>query len=204
MTGTERRALRVAMLIGVGALALAATGCATRVYARPAYGAVVYSAPPPRPATVVVARPAAPYAGAQWVEGHYQWNGAQYVWVDGYWVESRPGYAFVQPRWERQGGRYVYVQGGWAQGGRVVHVVGPGRPGVVVARPAPVVVARPAPARAVVVNPPGPGRVVVHGGPPPARTVVVQPQRRVVVQPRRGPAVRVVGPRGSAVVVNPR
>ena len=180
MTGTERRALRMILIVGLGAAALATTGCARRAYVTASYGGptyassggvAVYSAPPPAP--VVVAQPA-PVAGAVWVEGHYQWNGSQYVWVDGYYVQQRAGYQFVQPRWVVQGGRHVYVQGGWAQGGRVVHYVSPQhayRPGVVV-RPG------------------------------------YAPQPRVVVQPRPGvyrpaPGVRVQGPRGT-VVVRPR
>src|SRR5690606_14588999 len=183
MTGTERRALRMILIVGLGAAALATTGCARRAYVATSYGGAtyataggvtVYSAPPPAP--VVVQRPA-PVAGAVWVEGHYTWNGSQYVWVDGYYVQQRPGYTIVQPRWVVQGGRYVYVQGGWAQGGRVVHYVSPWRAsrrrGVVERRPA----YRPAP-------------------------------RRVGVQPRRGPyrparGVRVHGPRGT-VTVRPR
>lgn len=181
MTGTERRALRMILLVGLGVAALATTGCARRAYVQASYGGPTYSSAvsvytPPPAAPVVVHQPA-PVAGAVWVEGHYTWNGSQYVWVDGYYVQQRPGYTFVQPRWVVQGGRYVYVQGGWAQGGRVVHYVSPShayRPrGVVVQRPA----YQPAP-------------------------------RRVVVQPRRGPyrpapGVRVHGPRGT-VTVRPR
>lgn len=187
MTGTERRALRTLLMIGLGVIALGASGCATRVYARPASGVVVYSAPPPP--RVVVTRPPPPYAGAVWVDGHYQWNGAQYVWVDGYWIEPRPGYVFVQPRWEHQGGRYVYVPGGWARGGRIVHHVSPPRPAVV-ARPGHVHVhPRPVHPRPVVVQQ-RPGAV---RRPPPAR----------VVHPRPAPSVRVSGPRGT-VTVRPR
>ena len=195
MTGTERRALRMILIVGLGAAALATTGCARRAYVQASYGGysgggvAVYSAPPPAP--VVVAQPA-PVAGAVWVEGHYQWNGSQYVWVDGYYVQQRAGYQFVQPRWVVQGGRHVYVQGGWAQGGRVVHYVSPQhayRPSGVVVRPGY-----------------SPGRVVVQprGGayrPPPRRGVVVQPRRGGVYRP--GPGVRVQGPRGT-VVVRPR
>ncbi|MEQ8461369.1 MAG: hypothetical protein RLO52_02600 [Sandaracinaceae bacterium] len=181
---SPERWIRALLLVGLGALALAATGCATRVYARPASGAVygtssvaVYQAPPPR--QTVAVRPAAPYGNAVWVEGHWQWNGGQYVWVDGYYVQQRPGYTFQQPRWVQQGGRYVYVQGGWAQGGRVVHHV----------RPAPRVRAR------TVVRQPRRGRVVVQ----PRRGPVVR--QRTVVGPRGGSRTVVQGRRGGSVTV---
>jgi hypothetical protein len=98
-------------------VALASGGCyggyrarvaPTTVYAQTQYQAqypaqygVVYQAPPPPMQTYA---PPAPYAGAQWIEGHWEWNGAQYVWVEGYWVQGRPGYVYVQPRWERRSG----------------------------------------------------------------------------------------------------
>ena len=70
---SPERWIRASLLVGLGALALAATGCATRVYARPATaGVAVYQAPPPR--QTVSVRPAAPYANAVWVEGHWEWN----------------------------------------------------------------------------------------------------------------------------------
>ena len=124
-----KHALRSLLIVGIGVTVLAATGCARRVYARPGGTVYVQSAPPPPPQARVSVRPAAPYGGAVWVEGHYQWNGNQYVWVSGHYVQQRQGYVFVQPRWQQQNGRYVYVNGGWAQrrGGRVVHVYTPQR-----------------------------------------------------------------------------
>ncbi|NOY90222.1 MAG: BcpO-related WXXGXW repeat protein [Deltaproteobacteria bacterium] len=77
-----------------------------------AQGVVVYQAPPARRATVAV-RPAAPVSGAVWVQGQWQWNGAQYVWTEGYWLQPRAGSVYVQPRWQRRGRGYVYVQGAW-------------------------------------------------------------------------------------------
>lgn len=187
------RTWRWALLVGVGVMALVATGCARRIYARTGTVAV-YQAPPP--AQVVVQRPAQPYANAVWVEGHYQWSGNQYVWVDGYWVQQRAGYSFVQPRWVQQGNRHVYVQGGWAQGGRVVHYV------------------QPAPRRGVYVQPRGvynrPTVTVQRRGPVYRRGPVVQQRRRGPVYQRRGrvyqrgPAVRATSPRGGSVTIRPR
>lgn len=126
--------LRLLMVVALGVVAMSATGCARRVYARSSGTVYVQTAPPPPPAQVVV-RPAAPYANAVWVEGHYQWDGYQYVWVPGHYVQGRAGYAFVQPRWVNQGGRYTYVSGGWGRGGRVVHAYRAPRAGVVVQGP---------------------------------------------------------------------
>ncbi len=82
-----------------------------------ATGQVIYTAPPP-PQQVVVAQPAAPYAGAVWVAGHWEWNGAQHVWIQGHYIQPRAGHVYVQPRWERRGQGWVYVQGSWNRGGR--------------------------------------------------------------------------------------
>lgn len=188
----EQTTLRYVLLVGLGVLALA-SGCAHRVYARP-MGVAVYSAPPPPPATRVVVRPSQPYSNAVWVEGHYEWNGNQYVWYPGHYVQGRSGYTFVQPAWQRQGNRYVYVQGGWGQGGQVVHRYAP-------------------PARTVVVQPTyrqqqpvyRGGGVVVQGPGRPGVVVRRQPVRRqVVVRPGRPGGVRVVGPRGGTVTVRPQ
>ena len=116
----------------LGLLALS-SGCYATVRTRPVYvqpvatatvatapapqGVVVYQAPPAPRATVAV-RPAAPVQGAVWVQGHWQWNGAQYIWVQGSWLQPRAGAVYVQPRWERRGRGYVYVQGTWRPGHR--------------------------------------------------------------------------------------
>ena len=84
-----KRSWIIALALG----AVAFSGCT--VYTRPARarvsvsgpapgGTVVYNAPPAR--RTVTVRPAAPYSGAIWVDGHWQWDGYQYVWVPGYWV----------------------------------------------------------------------------------------------------------------------
>lgn len=76
-------------------------------------GVVVYSQPPP-PRQVAMARPPSPHPQSVWVEGHWQWNGRQYVWVPGYWADYRPSYRYVSPRWERQGNGWVYYEGYYA------------------------------------------------------------------------------------------
>jgi len=115
-----RRLLFLGVLV-VSALSL--SGCFARVRTRPVYagatvqagyapGVVVYDAPP-QPQVVVNTPPPAPYQGAVWVQGHWQWNGAQYIWMDGTYIQPRVGHVYVQPRWQRRGTGYVYVQGNW-------------------------------------------------------------------------------------------
>jgi hypothetical protein len=203
--------------LAVGALVLGGCG-AGRYRARTGYRAqttvyqqqgyvqqgYVQQAPPPPRQTYMSPQP---YAGAQWVEGHWEWNGAQYMWVDGYWTEGRAGYVYAQPRWEQRGGGHVYVEGGW-QGGGTVYV-----------QPQPQPYRQPPPSYGgtVVVRPSGPsagGTVVVQpnygGGGGGGGAVVVQPSApagRVVVQPSApsAPAGRVVvQPSGGSVVVQPR
>jgi hypothetical protein len=115
------------------------TGTATvQATASAPQGVVVYQPPPaPRATVAVTARPPAPYSNAVWVDGHWQWNGAQYVWVDGHWVQGRAGHVYVQPRWERRGNGYVYVSGSWRRGaGRGSVTVRRPRTNVVVRQPA--------------------------------------------------------------------
>ena len=120
----------VAALFGVS---IFASGCVIR--ATPLGGAVVYTQPPPPPGNrvVVSARPAAPYAGAVWVEGHYEWRGNRHVWVRGRWIRPRAGHMYVQPRWVRRGNGWVYEAGRWRRGQAVRR---PARPAVR-AQPAP-------------------------------------------------------------------
>ena len=116
----------IAMWAALGGAAVLLSGCFWRARTQPvtygatynggvaADGVVVYQAPP-QP-QVVVQQPAVPYQGAVWVQGHWTWNGAQYVWSQGHYVQPRVGHVYVQPRWQRRGTGYVYVGGGWRAG----------------------------------------------------------------------------------------
>ena len=35
----------------------------------------------------------------EWVGGHYQWNGSEYVWVPGRWEKPPPGAVWVNGLW---------------------------------------------------------------------------------------------------------
>lgn len=64
--------------------------------------------PPPPSATRMPGSP--PYEGAAWVEGHWEWDGLQFVWVDAYWIDAGSD-VLVQPGWERRGDRWEFVPG---------------------------------------------------------------------------------------------
>ena len=73
---------------------------------------IYYEAPPPPPPRYE-ARPAAPFYGAVWVDGWWDWRGGTWVWVNGYWVAPRDGCNYVGPRYDYNGGRVVVVRPHW-------------------------------------------------------------------------------------------
>ena len=115
--------------LGVGLLAavtaVLTSGCVIRARAHPVgvyytTGSEVYVSQPMPPPRVEVVSGVAPYSGAVWVNGHWQWSGANWVWVSGQWDRPvRPGYVWIQPRYQYRGGRHVYVRGYWGAGGAV-------------------------------------------------------------------------------------
>jgi WXXGXW repeat (2 copies) len=165
---TKSAAWNVWIAAGLALLA----GCYGHVRPRGAW--VVYQPPPPPAASVAIG--ASPYAQGVFVDGHYEWDGAQYVWIDGYWVPGRAGYSFVQPRWERRSAGYVYVPGGYADSRGVVVASPPGR-GVRVTPPNRISVSPPQvrrPAGAAFVRPPA-SRGVTVTAPPVRSNVTVRP-----------------------------
>ena len=99
---------------GAGALIVAAallSGC----YVGPApgyYGGVVTVAPP---APQVEVYGVAPYPGAVWIGGYWNWVGGRHVWVGGHWDHGRPGYHWVPHAWVHEGGGWRMHQGHWAR-----------------------------------------------------------------------------------------
>lgn len=107
---------KLAVPIVAGLASLYATGCVAeeRVvvhHARPA-PVRVHHAPPAAPPEVEVV-PAA-RANYTWVNGHYDWNGSDWVWIRGRWEGSRAGARWVPAHYETRGGEYFYVPGHWA------------------------------------------------------------------------------------------
>jgi hypothetical protein len=109
------RSTLVALLIGAVGMIIG-VGCTGEIRTR-GYVAYEAPAPPPPPRQYVVG--VAPYQGAVWVDGQWQWNGYDWQWVDGYWQEPRVGHVWIQPRWERRGGSWVYARGAWQPRGSV-------------------------------------------------------------------------------------
>jgi len=72
--------------------------------------AVAEVAPPP---AYVEPMPVAPFAGAIWIGGYWNWVGGRHVWVPGRWDHPRPGYRWEPHRWENRGGRWELHGGRW-------------------------------------------------------------------------------------------
>jgi hypothetical protein len=66
---------------------------------------------PPEPRYEVIG--VAPFVGALWIGGHWNWAGGRYAWAPGYWSRPRPGYRYESPRWNRHGRGWRQDRGGW-------------------------------------------------------------------------------------------
>jgi hypothetical protein len=72
---------------------------------------IVVQEAPPAPRVEVV--PAAPYAGAVWIGGHWRWEGRRHVWVGGHYERARPGFAWEPAHWPREPHGWRFVPGHW-------------------------------------------------------------------------------------------
>ena len=90
----------------------------------PAAPTVVYQPPPEPaqpieveaapPAPIAEVQPAAPFGGAVWIPGYWQWNGHHHVWVGGHWSAPRAGWVWEPHKWEHgPRGRWHHVPGHW-------------------------------------------------------------------------------------------
>ena len=68
--------------------------------------------PPPAPYYEV--QPVAPFVGAVWIGGYWNWYGGHYAWAPGYWAHPRPGYAWHPYHWAPYSGRWG-LSGGWGR-----------------------------------------------------------------------------------------
>ncbi|HET7527179.1 MAG TPA: hypothetical protein VFK10_14650 [Burkholderiaceae bacterium] len=74
----------------------------------------VTDVPPPAPYYEV--QPVAPFVGAVWIGGYWNWYGGRHVWAPGYWAHPRPGYVWHPYRWAPYGGgRWTLHSGGWGR-----------------------------------------------------------------------------------------
>ncbi|MBF5006272.1 YXWGXW repeat-containing protein [Diaphorobacter caeni] len=112
-------------LAGAALSAVTLTGCIVTPVGQPYYSdpysnipdtqayAPVY-APIAPPTPYVETIPVAPYAGAVWIGGFWNWSGGRHNWVPGRYERGRPGYHWQPQRWDRgpRGGWYSH-RGGW-------------------------------------------------------------------------------------------
>jgi hypothetical protein len=124
----------------------------------PPRAVVLASEPPPAPAEM---RPAAPYEGAVWVAGHYDWAAEGWVWLPGTYVRPRAGHIWVAPIYQRERERVRYVPGHWRPTEVPPPLPAQGSP------PPPTVVPAPPGPRPVPVPAPVPVPVPAPGPPPP-------------------------------------
>ncbi len=94
-------------------LSLALAGCVV-VPADPYYaaGPVLVAPPPPRAEVVGVA----PYPGAIWISGYWNWTGHRHDWVGGHWEAPRPGYRWVPHHWSHERDGWRLNRGHWERG----------------------------------------------------------------------------------------
>jgi hypothetical protein len=71
---------------------------------------VVDTGPPPDRVEVVGL---APYPGAIWIRGHWQWSGGRHVWYPGFWERPRVGFMWEHAHWDRWGNRWRFIPGHW-------------------------------------------------------------------------------------------
>lgn len=81
------------------------------VVTREPFPAAQIDEPPPEPQRIAEQRPAAPQAGAVWVDGHWIYGPTGFSWVAGRYVAPRVGHVFVPPRWASVDGQYLFFNG---------------------------------------------------------------------------------------------
>ena len=108
-----RRSLATIALPTLAALGLVGCVVAPVPPAQYGYGAPAYdvvNVPPPAPQYEVVG--VAPYPGAIWISGYWNWSGNRHHWVPGRYERPRPGYRWQPHRWDRSPRGGWYLQGG--------------------------------------------------------------------------------------------
>jgi len=66
-----------------------------------------------QPTDVYYARPAAPYAGAVWIDGDWVYSGGAYVHARGHWARPRSGRVYVAGAWYHGPRGYAWRRGHW-------------------------------------------------------------------------------------------
>jgi hypothetical protein len=66
-----------------------------------------------QPIDPVYDRPVAPYAGAIWIDGDWNWSGGRYTYTHGRWDKPRQGRRYAPGSWSHDGHGYRWNRGGW-------------------------------------------------------------------------------------------
>jgi len=74
-------------------------------------GTVYPETPPPDP--IPEYQPPAPGYGYAWVNGYWDWTGAEWTWDTGYWAPADQAYLFIGPRFLFVDGRPVFYRPYW-------------------------------------------------------------------------------------------
>ena len=101
--------MKIGSLSRVFAAALSAGVLAIPVAARA--GGIIVEVEPPAPRVEVV--PAAPYEGAVWAPGYWEWRDHRHFWIDGHYEHPRAGYSWRPHGWVRHGHGWRMNPGGW-------------------------------------------------------------------------------------------
>ena len=106
MKSTVAALLLAAALATPAVLVLAPTPAA-------AQGLSVRIGPPPPPRAERPPHPPHHFRHAEWMPGHWTWNGRRYIWTAGYYVEGRPNAHWIPGHWDASPGGYVWTDGHW-------------------------------------------------------------------------------------------
>ena len=72
---------------------------------------------PGMPAPLSERQTEAPFSGAAWIAGRWQWHGESWVWIAGRWgARPEPGHVWIAPKQVNIGGVVVIRAGGWWNG----------------------------------------------------------------------------------------
>ncbi len=66
-----------------------------------------------QPVEPVYERPAAPYAGAVWIDGEWAYSGGHYVYGHGHWDKPKEGHTYSRGSWEHGSKGYTWHKGHW-------------------------------------------------------------------------------------------
>jgi hypothetical protein len=66
-----------------------------------------------RPNEPYYVRPVAPFGGAVWIDGEWEWTNGRYAFIGGHWERSRPGHVWIRGAWRSGPRGYAWHRGYW-------------------------------------------------------------------------------------------